>query len=156
MLSLSRHEIATFTLFVYSTNETYSSAGFGKWPWQDLNLQSSAPKTNAVNMRPQGQVSVAMHLGGIVYLHHGGFPLQAKQFSTEVVRTLDKHDFQPEARESKATHVGFEPTWGDLINLADRCLSRSAKVSVVCLHHGGFSGQAQQFSTEVVRPLEHV
>ena len=32
-------------------------------------------------------------------------------------------------RMGKTTPVGFEPTWGDPIGLAGRCLNRSAKVS---------------------------
>ena len=55
-----------------------------------------------------------------------------------------KQYFQPEARDSKATPVGFEPTRGDPIGLAGRRLSRSAKVSDVYLHYGGLSWQAQQ------------
>ena len=27
-----------------------------QWPWQDSNLQSLVPKTNALSIRPQGQV----------------------------------------------------------------------------------------------------
>ena len=57
--SLSRHEIPTFTRFGYNTCETDSSAGVGKRPWQDSNLPSLVPKTNAFFSRPQGQVSVA-------------------------------------------------------------------------------------------------
>ena len=32
------------------------SARFLMWPWQDSNLQSLVPKTNALSIRPQGQL----------------------------------------------------------------------------------------------------
>ena len=57
-----------------------------------------------------------------------------------------KQDFQPEARESKATPVGFEPTRGDPVGSAGRRPSRLAKVSLAYIHHWGFPWQAKQFS----------
>ena len=33
-------------------------AGLEKWPWQDSNLQSLVPKTNALSIKPQGHCNI--------------------------------------------------------------------------------------------------